>query len=190
MKAAGKGKLRRKTIPRGDGSGLEFSRMPLNLVAVLIDAPEKVCAAMNIQHDTVPRVGLFLAFVIVRLHLDPFGFERDVGFTPLPPFLAADATKTFRAKLLGDECCGARHLALANLDLVDAHPLRMGHPSARECLKLFDRVTRRVGEEGTNEMQAFVVRYVRRGLLTSRSSIKVLPIVSIPQSNNLNDTRR
>lgn len=60
--------------------------------------------------------------------------------------------------------------------MLDTHPLRVGNPLAGEGLQFFDGVARGVGEEGPDQVQAFVVGQVRGGFVREGFPVEVLAV--------------
>lgn len=157
VEAARERELRGEAVARCNYAGLELPGMPLELVAVLVNAAKIISASVNVQHDASTRLARLLALVVVGPHLDPLGTEGGVWLAPLPPLGAANLADALGSQLLLEEGCGADDLVLRDLDLLDLDPLRMRDPLGREGLELLDRVVRCVEEEGPDEVEALVV---------------------------------
>lgn len=69
---------------------------------------------------------------------------------------------------------GVGEFIFGDLDLIDANPGRMRDPLAGEGLEFFDRTGGGKGEEGTDEVEAFVVRESLGGFLADFFTVEVL----------------
>jgi len=106
MQTTWEGKLRRESVFGRQHPSLELARMPLHLIAMLVDAPKEVCAAMNIEHYAVAfGDSQLLPRVVVLAHLDPLGLECCAFASPLPPIRSSDCLDAFRPQLCVEEFC-------------------------------------------------------------------------------------
>jgi hypothetical protein len=104
VQATGEGELRRQPVSRRYHPGLELAGMSLHLIAVLVDAAEKVGAPMHVQHDAVALCDVqLLACIVVLAHLNPFGTQDGAVSSPLPPVLPADSRNASWSQLRADE---------------------------------------------------------------------------------------
>ena len=77
----------------------QFSSMPLHLVAMLVDATEKVCSAVYVQHNSFPWITHALSRRVVLPHLYPLGLQHATFSPPLPPSSSSDLVDTSMAQL-------------------------------------------------------------------------------------------
>ena len=161
MQSAGKRKLRRQSISRGQNAGFQLARMSLQLIPMLVHTPKEVCASVYVQHYALAGIIGSLALVIVGPHLYPLGPETRVLFPPLPPLATAHGANAFIAQLFLQQCGGAVQVLRRDDKIVHLDPLRDGDPLGRKRLQLFDGVVGRVFEEASDQLKAFVIRDVR-----------------------------
>jgi len=70
-------------------------------------------------------------------------------------------------------------MSFGNLYYINLDPSRDWYPLRCECLKLFHGMVGGVNDESADEIEAFMVRKMRGGLLAQGSAFKILtgPIV-------------
>ena len=166
--------MRREAVPRREDASIELARVPLQLIAVDVDAAEEVGAAVDVEHDPTPIVSGPLAREVVGTHFDPLGAQRAAGAPPLPPCLAADLLNACGAELLLDCGCGGGDLGLGDVDFVDLDPCWVGDVLCGEALEVFHCVVGGVEEELADQGEPFVVRDVGCGFEGSCLAIEVL----------------
>ena len=76
--------------------------------------------------------------------------------------------------MFDQDLSGVRNVLSRDSDIVDLDPAWMRHPLRRKSLKLFDCMVRRIVQERTDQIKAFVVGDVRSGLLMARLAVCVL----------------
>ena len=76
--------------------------------------------------------------------------------------------------MLLQESGGLVKLITRDVDLVDANPLRMGYPLRGEGLEVFDGVVGGEGQEGPDQMQAFVVGEMCGRSLSQGFTVEIL----------------
>jgi hypothetical protein len=114
VQTAWEGELGRESVFGCQHSGFELARMPLHLIAMLVDTAKEVCASMDVEHYAI-AFGDCQLFprVIVLAHLDPFSLEccsvtsplsncqlqscARAGIPHLPPVLPSDCFDAFWA---------------------------------------------------------------------------------------------
>lgn len=87
-------------------SSLQFPRMSLHLIPMLIHTPKKVRASMHIQHNSPPRILQHLPLIIIRPHLNPLRFDFTPRSPPLPPNFAPHLLNSMMTQLLLYVFCG------------------------------------------------------------------------------------
>lgn len=93
---------------------------------------------------------------------------------PLPPRLSADSNYSALLQLRIDTVGGLREILCWDDVFLGLDPMRRGNPLSSECLDVFDGVAGGMFEEGTNDVQSFVVGYMCSWLLVTRFPIEVL----------------
>jgi hypothetical protein len=145
---------------------------------MLINATKVVRASVDIHHDA-PRLAPFLlSLVSIRAHLNPFSIEGGLWFPPLPPLLSTNLLDAVGTQLLLQRFGGARQMVLGNGNIFDFNPLRMRHPLRSESLKFFDSMVRCILQEGSDQVESFIVREMRGWTLSKRFSIEILEVMS------------
>lgn len=148
--------------------------MPLHLVPVLIDTTKEVSTPVHIEHDSVSLLSRSLPLLLIGLHFNPIGLQLTARSAPLPPCLAANHFDTMGSQLLLYRLCGRCTKLFGNVNLLDFHPRRVRHPLRSEALDIFDAMVRGVSKKLADQVQPFVVGYVRGRLLAVCSPVEIL----------------
>ena len=145
---------------------------------MLVNATKVVRASMDIHHDA-PRLAPFLlSLVSIRAHLNPFSVEGGLWFPPLPPLLSTNLLDTVGTQLLLQRFGSARQMVLGNGNIFDFDPLRMRYPLRCESLKFLNSMMRCILEEGSDQVESFIVGEMRGWALSKRFSIEILEVMS------------
>jgi hypothetical protein len=158
-------KLYRKPLPCEDPS-LQFSRMPLHLIPMLIYTSEEVCTTMHIEHHPRPWVLGPLSLVVVGPHFNPFSTEFAPWPAPLPPSLASDFLDAMMPQLILYGLRGLGNILGRYFHLVNLHPAGMRHPLRRESLDFFNSVMRCIHQELADQVDTLIVGDMCRRLLS------------------------
>ena len=148
--------------------------MALDLVAVGVNTSEEICPAVNVQHDAVALARALLAVVEVSAHLDPLRLEFSRRTAPLPPLLTTYARNPIGAELSGNSGRGGGEVSVRDDDGVELHPMRRRNPLAGEVLCIFDGMFCSVDEKSADDLNAFVIGDMHRGLLVVGFAVDVL----------------
>lgn len=153
--------------------------MSLNLIPVLIHTPEIVRATMNVEHYSLTSLLRSLPSLMVGLHLDPLRPQAASIPTPLPPLASSNFIDAFVAQLRNDGLSGTIDSFLRHLHLLCSNPMGAWDPLRCEGLDVLDCVIGGIVEEASNQLKAFVVRYVRRWFLAQGFAIQILPLYQL-----------
>jgi hypothetical protein len=152
--------------------------MALHLISVRINATEEVRASMHIEHDPFTRGIRASSGMVIALHLNPFRLQVPHGPTPLPPRLSSDAHDPSVPELRIDALCRVGEVFVRDSFFIDLDPVRGGDLLGREGLNILDRMVGDMLEERADNIEPFVVRYMRGGLVATWLTVQVLCTVS------------
>ena len=140
---------------------------------------------MHIQHDPLAMgIGL-LSRLVIALHLNPFTLELTLLTTPLPPCLAPNTFDSSLTQLRIDMVSSFTQVVLGNDLFLYLHPGWRGDLLGCECLQFFNRMVRGMVEEGTDDVEAFIVGYVSGRLEVTGFSISVLCMLHKPNARSI-----
>jgi hypothetical protein len=141
---------------------------------MLINASKEVGSAMNVHHDSSQRFARLLPLVGIGAHLNPLSLELGTRTPPLPPLPSSNLADAFGAKLLLDEVGGTSQVFVNYGSSFHLDPLRVRNPLRCECLEFLNCVVGSKLEKCANQVQALVIREVRRRLLLGRFLVQIL----------------
>ena len=124
---------------------------------MLINAPEKVSASMDIEHYSLAIFLRLSPLFIVRLRLHPFCLEIAPLSAPLPPFVASNLVDALVAQLCDDCICSIIDCLLGDCDFLYPTPWWVWYPLRGKGLDVFDGMIRCVEEKAANEKKTLVV---------------------------------
>lgn len=148
--------------------------MALHLISVRINATEEVRASMHIEHDPFTRGTCASSGTVIALHLNPFRLQVPHGPAPLPPRLSSDAHDPSVPELRIDALCRVGEVFVRDSFFIDLDPVRGGDLLGREGLHVLDGMVGDMLEERADNIEPFVVRHMRGGLVATWLTVQVL----------------
>lgn len=139
-----------------------------------LQAPKKVRTTMHVQHYPLTMRIRLLSRPIIALHLYPFTFKIALRTAPLPPCPSTNALDASLTQLRINMARGFGQVFVGNDLFLNLDPGRRWDLLGRERLQVLNCVVRGMFEEGADDIEALVIRYVSGGFLVTGFSVDIL----------------